>query len=204
MKETLNILKNEDGGLSYVWKIGRIAHTLNSNWNYRCKGVEVNLLEEIKKLNLEETRINKKFNIFRKDNQHYFYSDGNSDAWVIVSNFILEVLSKFTGKDYRLKFLKGNRISIVNTNKELLPSNILVGNKLLSDIIKFIFEVDGSELSSYAFLLEYCNDSTELDSLFKESEYDQVTMLFNMYNELSTTEQKMLLEKIINNSIKCA
>lgn len=204
MKETLNILKNEDGGLSYVWKIGRSTHTLKSNWNYRCKGVEVNLLDEIKKLNLEETRINKKFNIFRKDNQHYFYSDGNSDAWVIVSNFILEVLSKFTGKDYRLKFLKGNRISIVNTNKELLPSNILVGNKLLSDIIKFIFEVDGSELSSYAFLLEYCNDSTELDSLFKESEYDQVTMLFNMYNELSTTEQKMLLEKIVNNSIKCA
>ena len=30
MKETLNILKNEDGGLSYVWKIGRIAPSLIS------------------------------------------------------------------------------------------------------------------------------------------------------------------------------
>lgn len=188
----------EKGNLCLHWFCGTFQYVLNSRWDYsKPQGYlhpYTNIRQELKNYNTDPTRKNLKFNIFRNDNANYFYSDGNTDAWVIMAHFILEKLSEKTNIDYRKMYLN-KRIYMPDTGKDLLPINILVDNRLLSDIICEIFEqAKPCTFEEYDFLLDFCVESKELENLFEES---KLTQTYNLFNSLDNTEKKEFLTKII-------
>lgn len=201
MRKTLTLFIDSDDNIVCGWKLGRSQYFLDSSWQYKRPGGSVfNLKDELKNLDSDYDRVNKKFNIFRHNNEHYFYSDGNTDPWIIMTHFILEVLSFGTQRDYRRKYLDGKRISVINNKLDLIPSNIKVDNMLFSDIIRIIFSTDADILKDYEFLLDYCDGRNDMDELFKsEKNIDQV---HEMYKKLTLSDQKSLLQKIIEDQLK--
>lgn len=206
MRETIDVKKNKNGDLEYIWKAGRNRYILSSNWNYITpvdkKGT--NLKETLKEISNDYDRVNKKLNIFRHSNHVYFYSDGNTDPWIITTYSIIRLLSKLTGRDYETRYLYLNRVKIVNKNSELVPTNILVDNLLLSDIIKEIFKNDSEYLKDYEFLLDFCDDTTELDGLFIEldEEKPQPEDVLKLLLSLSQEDQKKVITNYLNEVVK--
>lgn len=204
MKRTLTLFVNEFDNLVFGWKVGRNQYFLESDWTYSCsgKGIGIDLQEELKNLENDYDRVNKKFNIFRHDNDHYFYSDGNTDPWIIVSHFILEMFSKETGKDYRGRYLNKKRISLINEKGNLIPSNIKVDNMLLSDIIRVILNSeDHDQLKEFEFILDFCDDSNEMDELFSVETVTLKNVLDQFY-KLSEDEQLEMVKKVIEEKYK--
>ena len=200
MKRTLALFVNNNDNLTCGWRAGRNQYFLESNWTYTRPDRGFGLRDELKNLESDYDRVNKKFNIFRHDNEHYFYSDGNTDPWIIMSHFILEMFSRATGKDYRGRYLHKKRITLINEKSDLIPSNIKVDSMLLSDIIRVIFNSeDSKELEDYKCVLDYCDDTNDMDELFKDKV--SVDHVFSMYNELTLDDQKDLLKRIIEEKL---
>ena len=112
------------------------------------------------------------------------------------------MFSKETGKDYRGRYLNKKRISLINEKGNLIPSNIKVDNMLLSDIIRVILNSeDHDQLKEFEFILDFCDDSNEMDELFSVETVTLKNVLEQFY-KLSEDEQLEMVKKVIEEKYK--
>lgn len=201
-----------NGILGYSWSMQdqskkTVQFYLNSKFDYSARDVGYNLRNEIITLKNDYDRVNKNFSIFRINNENFFYSDGNTKPWIIVSHFILEVLNQEVfGVKFRDIYLKDKSIEIVNINDNLDPRNIKIGGtRMLSDIIIEIFEkyIEVGTLNEYLWLYTFCNSNTKMDDLFSENtNSEKVKNLLNDVIKLTLNEQhefmKLYIEELKN------
>jgi hypothetical protein len=112
-----------------------------------------------------------------------------------------------SGNDWDLgKILSGSSVSDskIETDEKgnLIPSNIKVDNMLLSDIIRVILNSeDHDQLKEFEFILDFCDDSNEMDELFSVETVTLKNVLEQFY-KLSEDEQLEMVKKVIEEKYK--